>query len=186
MDEYLVAMNEDMAKTLDALKKDLAKVRTGRATPALVDGLHVEVQSYGTSMPLNQLATVQAPDPRLLTITPWDKGTLGDIERAIIAGGLGLNPSNDGKLIRVPVPPLTQDRRNQLVKAVKSTGEDAKVRARQVRKEYRETFETGKDDGDCTEDQLERFLEKVQDATDETVAKIEKAVSEKEREVMEV
>ena len=137
-------------------------------------------------MPLNQLATITAPDPRLLSITPWDKATIADIEKAILSAGLGLNPSNDGKLIRVPVPSLTQDRRNQLVKQVRTIAEDSKVRIRQIRKEYREIFETGEADGDCTEDQLTRFLDKVQDATDDAVSRVDKATQDKEREVMEV
>lgn len=186
MDEYLDSMNDDMNKALDALKKELSKVRTGRATPQLVDQVMVEVASYGATMPITQLATIQAPDARLLTLTPWDKGTLADIERAILQAGLGLNPSNDGKIIRLPVPPLTQERRNQLVKMVRTIGEDTKVRVRGVRREYREIFENGQGDGDITEDQLERYLDLVQKATDEAVAKVDKAMAEKEKEVMEV
>jgi ribosome recycling factor len=186
MDEYLEAMKEDFAKSLDAFKRELAKVRTGRATPALVDGVQVNVVSYGATMPLNQLATVQAPDPRLLTITPWDKGTLADIERAIIAASLGLNPSNDGKLIRVPVPALTNERRQQLVKQVRAAAEEAKVRARHVRRDYNEIFKTGLKDGDVTEDDCDRLLEQVQTATDDAIAKIDAAAAEKEKEVLEV
>jgi ribosome recycling factor len=186
MEEYIEAMNDDMNKAIDGLKKELAKVRTGRASPQLVDGVQVNVASYGAVMPLNQLATVQAPDPRLLTITPWDKGTLPDIEKAIIAAGLGLNPSNDGKLIRLPVPPLTQERRNSLVKTVRSNGEDAKVRVRHIRREYNETFKTGEADGDITEDECTKFLERVQKATDDAVARIDKLMADKEKEVQEV
>lgn len=186
MNEYLDAMNDDMEKALEALKRDLAKIRTGRATPQLVDGVQVHVASYGTQMPLNQLATVNAPDARLLTITPWDKGTLPDIEKAIISAGLGLNPSNDGKLIRVPVPPLTADRRRDLTKVLRSNGEDAKVRIRHIRRDYNETFKQGKEDGDIGEDDLKRILEKVQEATDAAVAKVDSLMADKEKEVMEV
>lgn len=186
MEEYLESMNEDMAKALESLKRDLGKVRTGRATPALVDGVQVLVHSYGATMPLNQLATVQAPDARLLTITPWDKGTIGDIEKAILQAGLGLNPSNDGKLIRVPVPPLTQERRRDLVKMVKSAGEDAKVRVRHIRRDYNDIFRNGEKDGDISEDDCRKMLDRVQTATDEAVAKVDELVVDKEKEVLEV
>jgi len=186
MDEYLEAMADDMSKALEALKRDLAKVRTGRATPQLVDGVQVNVQSYGAVMPLNQLATVQAPDPRLLTITPWDKTTLADIEKAIIAAGLGLNPSNDGKLIRVPVPPLTNERRQQLVKMVRTSGEETKVRIRHIRRDYNEIFKNGEKDGDVSEDDCRRLLDEVQEATDGAVTKVDALMADKEREVLEV
>ena len=137
-------------------------------------------------MPINQLATVQAPDARLLVVTPWDKTTLGDIERGIVAAGLGLNPSNDGQLIRVPVPALTQDRRKELVKQVKRAGEDAKVRLRHVRRDYNDIFKNGEKDGDISEDENRRLQGLVQDATDRHVAELVKMVEEKEAEVLEV
>ena len=186
MDEYLEAMQDDMNAALEALGQSLTKVRTGRATPKLLDGVQVMVQSYGTSMPLNQLATVQAPDARLLTITPWDKTTITDIERGVVSAGLGLNPSNDGQIIRVPVPALTQDRRKELVKQVRSYGEDVKVRLRHVRREYNETFKAGEKDGDISEDEMHRLLGKVQDATNAFVKKVDDMVAAKEAEVLEV
>lgn len=186
MDEYLDALDGDMEQALEALGRELSKVRTGRATPKLVDGVVVPVASYGTSMPINQLATIQAPDARLLTITPWDKGTIADIERAILAAGLGLNPSNDGQLIRVPVPPLTQERRKELVKMAKKAGEDAKVRVRHIRREYNDMFKAGEKDGDISEDDCRRLLEKVQSATDAYVARVDEVVAKKEAEVLEV
>ena len=186
MDEYLEAMGDDMATTLDGFKTTLGKIRTGRATPKLVDGVQVLVQSYGATMPLNQLATVQAPDARLLTVTPWDKSTISDIERGILAAGLGLNPSNDGQIIRVPVPPLTQDRRKDLVKQVKAATEEAKVRVRHVRREYNDTFKTGEKDGDISEDQMHRLLAKVQEITDEFTKKIDEQADAKEAEILEV
>jgi len=186
MDEYLEAMLDDMVAALDGLGQSLTKVRTGRATPKLLDGVQVMVQSYGTTMPLNQLATVQAPDARLLTITPWDKTTITDIERGIVAAGLGLNPSSDGQLIRVPVPALTQDRRKELVKQVRGYGEDAKVRLRHVRREYNDTFKAGEKDGEISEDEMHRLLAKVQEATDAHVKKVDDLVSAKEAEVLEV
>jgi len=186
MDEYLEAMTGDMDGAIDALKKELGKVRTGRATPKLVDGVVVVVQSYGATMPINQLATIQAPDPRLLTIAPWDKSTIPDIERAILAAGLGLNPSNDGQIIRVPVPALTQDRRKDLVKLARKAGEDAKVRLRHIRREYNETFKEGEKGGDISEDDCRRLLERVQVSTDGYVKSVDDLVTKKEEEVLEV
>lgn len=186
MDEYLDAMNDDMLKALDAFKRDLGKVRTGRASPALLDGLQVNVESYGAVMPLNQLATITVPDPRMLVVTPWDKGTLRDVERAIQSAGLGLNPSNDGKIVRVPVPPLTQERRRDLVKVVRSSGEEAKVRLRHIRREYNDIFKNGESDGDLAQDDCERMLERVQKSTDDAVAKVDTMMADKEREVQEV
>jgi ribosome recycling factor len=186
MEEYLEAMADDMAKAQESLRKELAKIRTGRATPALVDGVQVNVQSYGAVMPINQLATIQAPDARLLVITPWDKGTMGDIEKAIQAAGLGLNPSNDGKLIRVPVPALTAERRQDLVKQVRRIGEEMKVRIRGIRREYNDTFKDAERDGDISQDELDRYLEKIQKSTDDNVAGVDKAIGAKEAEVLEV
>lgn len=186
MEEYLEAMSDDMAAALDGLNVTLSKVRTGRATPKLVDGVQVLVQSYGATMPLNQLATVQAPDARLLTVTPWDKTTISDIERGILAAGLGLNPSNDGQIIRVPVPALTQDRRKDLVKQVKTAAETSKVRVRQIRREYNEMFKGGEKDGDIGEDELHRLLAKVQETTDAFVKKIDDVSDAKEAEILEV
>jgi ribosome recycling factor len=186
MDDYLEAMREDMAKAIEALGTSLTTVRTGRATPKLVDGVQVQVQSYGATMPLNQLATVQAPDARLLVVTPWDKSTLSDIERGIMAAGLGLNPNSDGQVIRIPVPPLTAERRADLVKQVRKYGEDAKVRVRHVRREYNDTFKDAEKDGDISEDDLRRYLGQVQEATDAHVQKVDAMVEAKEAEVQEV
>ena len=186
MDEYLEALDDDMTGVLEHLGRELLKVRTGRASPKLVDNVQVTVQSYGAVMPLNQLATVQAPDARLLVITPWDKTTITDIERSIVAAGLGLNPSNDGQVVRLPVPPLTKDRRQALVRDVRRNAEDAKVRVRQVRREYNEIFKSAEKDGDISEDEYHRFLKLVQDSTDSYIKKVESVVEEKEAEVLEV
>ena len=186
MDEYLEAMADDMEGALESLKRELAKIRTGRATPKLLDGVQVLVASYGTSMPLNQLATVQAPDARLLVVQPWDKTTIGDIEKAVVSAGLGLNPSNDGQVVRVPVPALTQDRRQELVKLVRKAGEDAKVRVRHVRREYNDIIKTGEKDGDISEDDSRRYQSKIQEATDQAVRDVDGLVAKKEEEVLEV
>jgi ribosome recycling factor len=186
MEEYLQSLDDDMNKTVEALVHSLSTVRTGRATPKLVDGVQVNVASYGAVMPLNQLATIQAPDARLLVITPWDKSTMTDIERGIIAAGLGLNPSSDGQVIRVPVPPLTAERRQDLVKQVRKHGEDAKVRLRHVRREYNDIFKDAEGEGDISEDDLRRYLARVQERTDAGVTRVDELMAAKEAEVLEV
>ncbi len=186
MEEYLESLKDDMQQSVAAFRQELGTVRTGRATPQLIDTVQVQVASYGATMPLNQLATVTAPDPRLLVVNPWDKTTLGDIERAISAAGLGLNPNNDGNVIRVPIPALTGERRLQLVKQVSRLTEDARVRVRRVRREYNELFKELEKDKEITEDELRRALDQVQKSTDKHVAVVEQVASAKEKEVKEV
>lgn len=186
MDEYLEAMEDELKSAVDAMSRELQKVRTGRASPKLVEDLVVQVASYGASMPLNQLATVQAPDARLLVVTPWDKTTIADIEKGIIAAGLGLNPSSDGQLIRLPIPPLTKERRQELVKLCRSTGEDIKVRMRHVRREYNDTFKDSEKEGDISEDEMHRLLKSVQELTDKYTKVVDAKVEAKEAEVLEV
>lgn len=186
MDDYLDALADEMNSALEALSRDLGKVRTGRATPKLLETVQVTVHSYGATMPINQLATILAPDARLLTVGPWDKTTIADIEKSIIAAGLGLNPSNDGQIIRVPVPPLTKERRQDLVKQVRKSGEDSKIRIRGVRREYNEIFKEGEKNGDISEDDLRRLLERVQGMTDDSTKKVDQLVEAKEAEVLEV
>lgn len=186
MDEYIDAMKEEMVKGQEALLQNFTKVRTGRATPQLIDSISVMVASYGAAMPLNQLATVQAPDARMLVVSPWDKTTMHDIEKGIVAAGLGLNPSNDGKIIRVPVPPLTAERRQDLTRQVRKLVEDAKIRLRHIRREYNDVFKTAEKDGDISEDEMHRFLAKVQEATDAASVAIDEVGKNKEAEVLEV
>lgn len=186
MDEYVEACEDEMKGALEHLGKDLGKIRTGRATPKLLEPVVVEVKSYGATMPIHQLASIQAPDARLLVVTPWDKGTLPDIERAILTAGLGLTPSSDGQVVRVPVPPLTAERRKDLTKQVGKLAEDAKVRVRAIRREYNETFKSAEKDGEISQDELERFLEKIQGLTDRYVEQVDKAAAAKEKEVQEV
>jgi ribosome recycling factor len=185
-EEYLKALAADMDKAIDSLKRDLVSVRTGRASPQLVENLQVPIASYGSTMALREIAGITAPDPRLIVVNPWDKGTIMDIERAIANSGMGFNPSSDGQIVRIPIPPLTGERRQGLVKIVKKTAEDAKVRVRAVRREYNELFKALKDDGDITEDALERMLEKVQKGTDDHIKKVDDICGAKEKEVLEV
>jgi len=186
VNEYLSAMKDDMKSSIESLKKSLATVRTGRATPALLDSVNVLVASYGASMPIKQLATINAPDARMLVVTPWDKSTISDIERAIGAAALGLNPSNDGQVVRVPVPALTGDRRQELVRRARSMGEDHKVRVRGVRKEYNQIFKDAEADKEISEDDLDRYLKQVQKSTDEYSSALDSLVSAKEAEIVEV
>lgn len=185
-DEYLESLEDDFTKNLDAFKRDLATIRTGRATPALIEHLTIEVASYGTGMPLKQLASISAPDARLLVVNAWDKTTMKDIEKGIRDANLGLNPSNDGQVIRVPIPALTMERRKDMVKQLGKMTEEARVRARGVRREYNELFKGLFDDKDITEDDLDRLLEKVQKATDAAIKKLDDLAAAKEKEVLEV
>lgn len=186
VDEYIQAMDDDFKKVIAGYEKDLTSVRTGRATPQLLDAVHVHVAAYGSSMPINQLASISAPDARLLVVNPWDKSTIPDIEKGIMGAGLGLNPSNDGQIVRVPIPALTGERRQELVKAVKKMAEEARVRARGVRREYNDIFRDLEKDKEITEDELNRALKKVQDATDGCIARIDEIANGKEKEVLEV
>ncbi|MEC7240752.1 MAG: ribosome recycling factor [Myxococcota bacterium] len=185
INEYLESMNDDMKSAVAALEKELTTVRTGRASPQLLENVQVDVATYGAVMPLNQLASVAAPDARLLVVTPWDKSTLGDIEKAIGSSGLGLNPSSDGQIVRVPIPALTGERRQELTKVVRRHGEDGKIRIRNARREYNEVFKGMESDKDISKDELERLLKQVQTATDEHVAIVDSVVSAKETELLD-
>jgi len=184
--EYLQSMDDDFKKAIAAFEKDLTSVRTGRATPQLLDGVNVHVAAYGSSMPLNQLASIAAPDARLLVVNPWDKSTIPDIEKGIQAAGLGLNPSNDGQVVRVPIPALTGDRRQDLVRAVKKMAEDARIRSRHVRREYNDIFKELESEKEVSEDELARMLKRVQEATNGSIGRIDKIADAKEKEVLEV
>lgn len=186
MEEYLSGLNGDMEKAVDALKRELLAVRTGRASPSILENVQVHVQSYGSTMHLRELASIAAPDARLLVVNPWDKGTILDIEKAIATAGLGFNPSNDGQVIRIPIPPLTGERRQQLVKVVRKAVEECKVRVRGVRRDYNELLKSAFDDGEITEDQLKKGMERVQHATDLYVKKVDEVGAAKEKEVLEV
>ncbi len=185
-DEYLDAMADDFEKVIAHLKKELATIRTGRATPQLLENINVMVAAYGSSMPLNQLASITAPDARMLVVNAWDKSTLPDIERAIQSARLGLNPSNDGQIIRVPVPALTGERRQELVKKCGAFCEDSRIRGRAVRKEYNDAFKAMENDKEITEDELKRLLELVQKSTDENMSALSEIAATKEKEVLDV
>ena len=173
-----------MVKALEAFKRDLSKVRTGRASLALLDDIRVDY--YGTPTPLNQVAALAVPEPRLITIQPWEKSLAGEIEKAILKADLGLNPSSDGQLIRLIFPPLTEERRKEMVKQVKRLGEEAKIAVRNVRRESNDALKKLEKDKDITEDDLKRGEKEVQDVTDDYVARVDKVIAEKEKDLMEI
>jgi ribosome recycling factor len=181
-DEVLKETRRKMDRVLEAMARDLSRVRTGRASVALLEGIKVEC--YDTSMPLSQVASLAAPESRLLTVQPWDSALLGDIERAILKSDLGLNPVNDGKIIRLPIPALTTERRKELVKMVKRMEEEAKVSVRNVRREANEDFKEMKKEKILSEDEAHRGQDEVQKVTDEYVKKVEAQSAEKEKEIM--
>jgi len=176
-------LKSGMDSTMDSLKRDLAKRRTGRANVAILDGIRVEY--YGTKSPLNQVASLQVPDPRLITIKPWEKSLVPVIEKAIQQSSIGLTPSSDGELIRIPIPPLSEERRKDLVKDVRRVGEDAKVALRNQRRDANEMLKEAEKGKDISEDEMHRGLTKVQEITDEFVKKVEQEVEAKEKEILE-
>lgn len=175
---------ERMEKAVAALKKDLATLRAGRANAALLD--RVTVDYYGTPTPINQLGSINTPDPRTIVIQPWDKSVLGDIEKAILKSDLGLTPSNDGSIIRISLPPLTEQRRLELVKMTKKFGEDAKVAVRNIRRDANDEIKKLEKTGGISEDEVRRHQDDIQKTTDRFIAEIDKVLSAKEAEIMEV
>jgi ribosome recycling factor len=173
-----------MGQSLTALRKELSRIRTGRASLALLEG--VTVDYYGTPTPLSQLATLAVPESRLITIQPWDKSQMGLIEKAIQRSDLGLTPVNDGKLVRLAIPPLTAERRKDLVKRVKKIGEEAKVALRNVRREGNDTLKDMEKNKQIAEDVLRRGQEHTQKVTDRFIAQADEILSAKEREILEV
>jgi ribosome recycling factor len=182
--DVLKDLQANLDKGIDALKKDLGKVRTGRANVAILDGLRVDY--YGTPTPLNQVSSVSAPDPRLITIKPWEKSLIPEIEKVIRSSQLGLNPSSDGEIVRLPMPPLTEERRKDLVKMVKKMAEESKVSLRNARRDANEMLKEFLKDKDITEDEEKSGLKKVQEATDAAVTKVDDVVAKKDKEIMEI
>jgi ribosome recycling factor len=177
-------LQEAMDHSVGALRKELSKLRTGRASTALLE--HIVVQYYGATTPLNQLATLSAPEPRLLIIQPFDRSAMAEIEKAILKSDLGLMPNNDGKIIRIPIPQLTEERRKELVKHVKRIAEEYRVSVRQHRREAIERLKEAEKKKDITADDAKHGQERVQKITDDFVGRIDKVVKAKEDEVMEV
>jgi len=173
-----------MQGSIEALKHELATIRTGRANVGLVD--HIKVDYYGTPTPLNQLATINTPDPKMITIHPFDRGAMGDIEKAILKSDIGLNPSNDGQIIRLAIPPLTEERRKDLAKQVRKRAEEARVAVRNVRRDVHDHLRKTEHEHDISQDELKRAENDLQKVTDEHIAEVDRLGEEKEQEVLTV
>jgi ribosome recycling factor len=180
----LKEVSAHMDKSVEAIRNEFATVRTGKASTALLD--LIKVEAYGQQMPLNQLATVAAPEPRLLVVQPYDPTQLGGIEKAIMASDLGLVPNNDGKIIRIPIPPLTEERRKELVRLTHKIAEEGRIAIRNIRHDANKRIHQSQKDGDISEDEMHRQLKEVQDLTDKHIASIDQMLERKEQEVMEV
>jgi len=175
---------ERMKKSVLSLQDDFNTIRTGRASASLFDKVRVEY--YGTPTPLNQLATISIPEARLVVIQPWDPTVLSEIEKAIQKSELSLNPNNDGKVIRINIPPLTEERRKEYVKVAKNMAEQARIAVRNIRRDANEHLKKRQKDGDITEDQEKRAMDKIQEMTDKNIEKIDQLLEEKENEIMEI
>lgn len=176
--------NERMAVAIDSLKKEFASIRTGRASLALLDGIMVNY--YGSLTPLQQLSSLSLPESRQIAIQPWDPKIISDIEKAIMKSDLGITPVNDGRIIRIHIPPLTEERRKQLVKVVKKKAEEAKVAVRNIRRDTNEETKKLEKEKHLSEDDIKRFHDEIQKLTDSYIAKVDEILDHKEKEIMEV
>jgi ribosome recycling factor len=183
IEETFQETRERMGKTITVLETELKRIRTGRASASFLDGIKLDY--YGTLTPLNQTATVAVPESRLITIQPWDATIIKDIEKAILKSDLGLTPSNDGKLIRIAIPPLSEERRKELVKQVHKSCEEHKVAVRNIRRDANELIKGFKKDGDISEDDAFKAQDQVQKITDEFIVKIDEVYKAKESEILE-
>jgi ribosome recycling factor len=177
-------LEEKISKSIEVLKEKLNSVRAGRANPALLD--QVQAECYGSTMPIKNIANISAPDPRTIAVIPFDPSTVKDIEKAIMAANLGFNPSNDGKTIRLVIPPLTEERRKEITKTVKKMGEEDKIAIRNLRRDANDELKKQEKAGELTEDDLKAELEDVQKKIDKAVKDIDDIVGKKEKEIMEV
>jgi len=182
-DEILSETRQKMEKTSDSLNQEFKKMRTGRASVSILEGIKAEC--YGTQMRLNQISSISIPESRLLTIQPWDQSIIGNIEKSILKSGLGLTPVNDGKLIRISIPPLTEERRKELAKMAKKMAEESKVSIRNQRREANEMLKDLKKESEISEDEMYKYQDKVQKITDEFIEKIDEIRKEKEQEILQ-
>jgi ribosome recycling factor len=183
LDDIYQDARESMGKTITALNNELNRVRTGRANLSILDGIRVDY--YGTPTPVNQMASLSVPESRLITIQPWDATVIKEIEKALLKSDLGLTPSNDGKIIRIDIPPLTEERRKQLAKSVHKICEDHKIAIRNIRRDANELLKSMKKDGEIAEDEAFKGQDQVQKITDEFVKQIDDIYKEKEKEIIE-
>jgi len=181
--DVLSEMESSVNKTLESLDKELVRVRTGRASVSILDSVRIDY--YGTKTPLNQCASLSTPEPRLIVVRPWDKNLTSSIEKAILAANIGLTPGSDGEIIRIPIPPLTEERRIELVKLIKRYGEDHKVSIRNSRRDSNEMLKTMEKDGDISEDDSKKASRKIQEFTDKGVEKIDEMIAAREKDIME-
>lgn len=184
LDQVMKNLTAHMEKAQASLKEEFAKLRTGRASIALVDGIRVDY--YGTPTPLNQISTITAPEPRLLVIQPWDPGALSTIEKALQKADLGVSPQNDGKIIRVPIPPMTEERRKDLVKLVHRYGEECRVAIRNIRRTGMEELKNAEKDKKMSQDDHKKGQTKVQELTDNHIKKVDQLIEIKSKEILEV
>lgn len=184
IDDVLKDLRESIAKAHDALKRDLSKVRTGRAAASMLDSVRVDY--YGTMTPLAQMASINVPEPRLLVVKPWDKSAMKSVEKAIAQAELGFNPQSDGDQIRVPVPPLTEDRRKDMTKVARKHGEECKVTIRGARRDALELLSSATDDGDVSEDEGDRAKKKAEELIVDATKSVDAIVSAKEKEILDV
>lgn len=183
-DKVFQDVEKKMAGSADHLQRDLAVIRTGRASLALLEG--ITVNYYGSAMPLNQVATLSVPDSRLITIQPWDQSVIGEIEKAILKSDLGLTPNNDGKIVRIGIPPLTEERRKELVKVVRKMAEEARVAVRNIRREGNDSLKALEKNKEISEDELRKAQDRVQKITDQYIGNVDAIAARKEKEVLEV
>ncbi|HOV16497.1 MAG TPA: ribosome recycling factor [Candidatus Cloacimonadota bacterium] len=184
MENFKEQAGEKMQKALDSLLHQFSKIRTGRASVSILDD--VKINYYGSPTPVKQLCNISIPEARLIVIQPWDKTTLADIEKAILAANLGITPENDGNVIRLPFPPLTEDKRKEIVKNLKKMAEDARVAIRNIRRDINEEVKKNKKDSEISEDDEKKFLKEIQDITDDWIKKVDEAEKVKEKEIMEI
>ncbi len=182
-EEVFQSMKTSMDKAIAAYERELSRLRTGRASPALLDGIRVDY--YGTPTPIQQTASVTIPESRLILIQPWDKSTIEAIEKAIQKANLGLSPTNDGKLIRIAIPPLTEERRKELVKLAKKMAEDCKVAIRNIRRDAKDALKRLEKEKELSEDEYHRAIDEVQKVTDEKIEQVEKIMEAKQKEILE-
>jgi len=183
-DEILKKTESKMESSAAATGRELGSIRTGRASVALLDRIYVD--SYGQRMPLKQVATVSVPDARTIVVQPWDKSIIKDVERAIYQSGLGLTPTNDGNIIRIHIPPLTEERRQELVKLVKKLAEEGKVSVRRVRGDANKNIKAAEKEGEISEDDAQRLMDKIQELTDSYIERVDALFEAKEEEILEI
>ncbi|MFH1153422.1 MAG: ribosome recycling factor [Pseudomonadota bacterium] len=184
VNEIIQETRDRMTKSIQALEKDMSRVRTGRATLSILDP--VKVDYYGTLTPLKQMASIAVPESRMITVQPWDISAIKEVEKGILKANIGLTPASDGKIIRISIPPLTEERRKEIAKSVHKTCEDYKIALRNIRRDANDTLKSFQKDGDISEDENFKAQKQVQDITDDFIKKVDSIFSTKEKEILEI